>query len=77
MCRHEDKYCPRCNRLFECKLGNILQCQCFGISFTDAEKERIGKTYTDCLCRQCLLDIKNELLMQPNIVSLQKDNSDV
>lgn len=72
MCKHEDKYCPRCIRLFECKLGNILQCQCFGISFTDAEKELIGKCFSDCLCRDCLIELKNQGMVLPKTVTLQK-----
>lgn len=60
MSRHEDKYCPRCNQVFECRLGNILTCQCFGISFTEEEKEYIGKQFNDCLCRNCLEEMKKQ-----------------
>ena len=56
---HEEKYCPRCKALFECKVGNILQCQCYGISLNEDEKQLIASQYNDCLCRSCLADIKN------------------
>jgi len=61
MCRHEEKYCPRCNKAFECKPGNIAQCQCFGIFFSVEEKQAIEEKYTDCLCRSCLEEMKNEI----------------
>jgi hypothetical protein len=61
MAHHEDKHCPRCGEPFECKVGSILQCQCNGISFSDAEKDYIRLTYTDCLCRNCLLIMKHEI----------------
>jgi len=54
MCRHESKKCPRCQLEFECKVGNILQCQCTAIQLTDAQIEYIGKLYSDCLCINCL-----------------------
>jgi len=28
MRKHEQKRCPRCQALFECKSGSILLCQC-------------------------------------------------
>lgn len=61
MATHEPKSCPSCNQVFECKPGNITECQCFGLVFTEAEKEYIGKITTDCLCRNCLLGLQQEL----------------
>ena len=63
MCKHEEKKCPRCGRSFECKVGNVNQCQCSGISFTEEEKKFIGEKYNDCLCRDCLLELKNRYMM--------------
>ncbi len=60
MACHETKYCPRCNEAFECKPGNITQCQCYGLTFSDTEKDYISNTYNDCLCRNCLNTIKYE-----------------
>jgi hypothetical protein len=60
MCRHEEKQCPRCRLSFECKPGNITQCQCFGVLFSEAEKAFIEQDYSDCLCRNCLIELKNE-----------------
>ena len=61
MACHETKYCPRCNAPFECKVGNILLCQCDGVQFSEAEKVYIGSRYQDCLCRSCLLVLKEEV----------------
>ena len=60
MDKHERKNCPRCNSLFECKPGNITQCQCYGVYFTEEEKRAVESKYTDCLCIDCLLSLKNE-----------------
>lgn len=61
MCRHETKNCPRCNMAFECKPGNITQCQCFGIVMTTEQKAYIELRYNDCLCRNCLIQLQNEV----------------
>lgn len=72
MCKHEEKQCPRCRVLFECKPGTITQCQCFGISFTPAEKIQVEEAYADCLCRNCLIEMKNEFAKGPKQLTLQK-----
>jgi hypothetical protein len=58
--KHEPTTCPRCRRLFECKPGDIGNCQCQGIPLAVATKEFIAKKYQDCLCRQCLLELNNQ-----------------
>ena len=77
MCKHEEKYCPRCNQLFECKAGNITQCQCFGLVLSDEEKQLLEKNYNDCLCRNCLIEIKNEFAMQATAVTFAEKKNDV
>jgi Cysteine-rich CWC len=61
MCQHETKNCPRCNTAFECKPGNITQCQCFGIQLTEELNAYIEQRYNDCLCRHCLEHLQVEL----------------
>lgn len=39
---------------FECKPGNITQCQCYGIGLTADMKVYTSDRYKDCLCRGCL-----------------------
>ena len=39
----------------------MAECQCNGISFSDTEKDYIARSYADCLCRKCLLEIGHEM----------------
>jgi hypothetical protein len=63
MCKHEEKYCPRCRAAFECKVGDISQCQCFGIGLTAEEKTFLEERYEDCLCRACLTELKQRYVL--------------
>lgn len=58
MCEHEQKYCPHCNVLFECKVGSILLCQCTPVALTEDERMYIKGRYDDCLCADCLMKMK-------------------
>ena len=60
MCLHETKTCPRCKKAFECKSGNITQCQCYEIELTAELKIFIEQRFTDCLCRDCLQWLQQE-----------------
>lgn len=61
MSQHEVKACPRCGTGFECKSGNITQCQCYTIQLTEEQKAYINQRYEDCLCRSCLQYLSSEL----------------
>lgn len=61
MCKHEINKCPRCGHLFECKPGNITQCQCYSITLTEEQRVYIEQRYDDCLCGNCLEYLSNEL----------------
>jgi len=63
MCMHEQKICPRCSHSFECKMGSITECQCYGIVLSIEENAFIEDKYSDCLCRNCLLELKNRYTM--------------
>jgi hypothetical protein len=56
---HEIKNCPRCNKIFECKAGDITNCQCSNIKLSVEERAFIEDRYSDCLCADCLLQLKN------------------
>jgi hypothetical protein len=62
MCSHEEKNCPRCSKKFECKVGSITECQCYGISLTAEENAFVKSRYDDCLCRNCLVELKNRYI---------------
>ena len=59
---HEIKICSRCNNNFECKLGDIANCECSKIVLSIEEKAFIEDRYTDCLCLNCLLQFKNRFV---------------
>jgi len=58
---HELKNCQRCGKGFECKPGNISQCQCFGFIITEELKAYLEQRYHDCLCKSCLEYLEVEL----------------
>jgi hypothetical protein len=58
MQKHAVKNCSKCQAAFECKAGSITQCQCFGISFSEAERRVLENACADCLCCHCLTEIK-------------------
>jgi hypothetical protein len=61
MCKHEEKECPRCKNVFECKAGSITQCQCSQLKLSVSETAFIESQYDDCLCLACLQALKLEL----------------
>lgn len=62
MQKHEAKNCPRCMTAFECKPGNITQCQCYGITVSAELKAFMEQRYADCLCQNCLQQLQQELV---------------
>jgi len=60
MCKHEEKTCPRCHAAFECKVGDIGNCHCSAVKLTPDEMDHLQEKYIDCLCNNCLLELKNK-----------------
>lgn len=60
MPQHEKKQCPRCSVEFECKTGSILLCQCSKVEMTAEQLEYSNTQYDDCLCLECLKDLRTE-----------------
>ena len=61
---YELKYCERCGLAFECKPGNITQCQCYEFQLSSELKAKIGEEYNDCLCAKCLRELADKLQTQ-------------
>lgn len=59
--KHEEKYCPKCNRRFICKVGDIAKCQCSVVKMSEEAKIFFSKTYYDCLCKECLAKIDHDV----------------
>jgi hypothetical protein len=63
---HETKKCPRCTRPFECKVGNIAECQCSQVQLSYEERAFIEEKYVDCLCGQCLQALQFQYRLHRN-----------
>lgn len=63
MSKHEIKTCPRCRNSFECKAGDITNCQCYGVKLSAEAEGFISKQYDDCLCRNCLLQLSHQYML--------------
>ena len=63
MCKHENKYCPRCSTVFECKAGSIMLCQCSSIQLSLEERAYVESKFEDCLCVNCLRALQKEFVV--------------
>ena len=52
--KHERKVCPACLDLFECKVGDVANCQCSTVKLKEDVQRHIQGIYGDCLCCHCL-----------------------
>ena len=57
---HEIKICPRCGSSFECKVGDVANCQCNGVKLSDEAYDLIKTRYDDCLCVNCLQQLNKQ-----------------
>ncbi|MBS1626484.1 MAG: cysteine-rich CWC family protein [Bacteroidetes bacterium] len=71
MAQHENKKCPQCNNIFECKVGNVLECQCYQIQLSYEEKIYFESIYTDCLCIHCMHKLKQQYQLLKKKISLE------
>ncbi|OCX54798.1 hypothetical protein BEL04_04380 [Mucilaginibacter sp. PPCGB 2223] len=60
--KHETIRCERCNTSFECKANKFGQCQCTTVPLTLNETQYIGEMYDNCLCANCLRQLKEEYI---------------
>ncbi len=57
--------CPRCFAEFLCNAANIQQCQCWGVVLGRTElaylqSQGFSGEQVGCLCRKCLLELKDK-----------------
>jgi hypothetical protein len=75
MIKHEIKTCPHCKASFECKSGDIINCQCESIILSTEQREYISQRYDDCLCANCLAELRqcyNNWQHQQNIQAITR-----
>ncbi|WP_309383600.1 cysteine-rich CWC family protein [Cerasicoccus frondis] len=65
VCKHEIKQCPRCGSAFECKMNNIIHCQCTQVSMPNGLPSWVDELYDDCLCPRCLRILATEAKERP------------
>ena len=56
--KHEKKNCCRCDSFFECKVGDIANCQCTQMTLSLEEISFMEEMYDDCLCANCIYEMK-------------------
>ena len=59
--KHEEKSCPKCDASFECKMGDIVNCQCNSVQLNADTISFLSQTYFDCLCKNCLAEIEHDV----------------
>lgn len=59
--KHEQKICPHCKNLFDCKVSNIAHCGCTAITVSIVTSNYITTHFEDCLCNNCLQYFENLL----------------
>ncbi|MGE9293565.1 MAG: cysteine-rich CWC family protein [Puniceicoccales bacterium] len=69
--KYEIKRCPRCGRPFECKAGNIPQCQCSRVLMPHGLPSWVKELYDDCLCPQCLRMLAQEATEEAERASMR------
>lgn len=61
--KHAQESCPRCQKVFICKVNNILECDCMKVNLTKKQIEYIADISQwefdgACLCNTCLEELK-------------------
>ncbi len=64
MSKHEIKNCPSCSHPFECKTGDIINCQCETVKLTQQHRNYIQSKYDDCLCANCMNKLRSQFNTQ-------------
>lgn len=70
------KYCPRCNKPFECQMANIAECQCAKVKVSTSLKKWLATHFDNCLCSNCLIQLA-EIDRIAQIIPFPKENKDI
>ena len=72
MTKHEQKTCPHCKSHFECKSGDITNCQCESVILTQEHRDYIYSQYDDCLCASCIRALRSHYNVQQFNLEMQQ-----
>jgi len=59
MMMEKSKKCPKCGKIFVCQ--HSASCWCTTIELSDLHKIELAKSFSDCLCKECLEDFSNKI----------------
>jgi len=57
-----NKTCPRCGYPFSCTMD--IECWCMVTDIPEIVKKHMANHYKDCLCSDCIYELKNKLVNQ-------------
>ncbi len=60
------KSCSRCQREFVCNPDDILNCDCHKIHLSLEETQFVASQFNDCICNNCLLELKHHYSLKIN-----------
>jgi len=72
MPKHETKICPHCQNVFECKSGDIVNCQCESVQLSQQHRDYIFGQYEDCLCAGCMRALRSEFNIERFNLQMQQ-----
>lgn len=58
----KNKKCPKCGRFFTCTMS--INCWCMVTDVPQIVKDHMAKHYQDCLCADCISELKEYFLTQ-------------
>ncbi len=60
---HKIKNCPHYSQVIPCRMGDIGHCDSTRIHLSLEEKAFVEDRYHNCLCLNCLKDLKNKYVL--------------
>ena len=64
--KYAPKECGNCSKLFICT--GTAQCPCFDLVIPENVLEYIASHYDECLCAECIEELKEKMIASPNLV---------
>ena len=58
-------YCSHCGIQFECKVDDVLNCQCQSATISQQTRDFLSSTQHQCLCANCLIHLNTLVVSNP------------